>query len=475
MLRAADGVPHEMSLISEPRTVCARCRRPERVCYCRHLTSIDTVTRVVLLQHPRERDVAIGTARMASLCLPNSELHVGVSWEGSAELDRALSDPARPAVLLYPGEGARNVSTHPPSGPVTLVVVDGTWWQARKLVRQNPRLAALPRYAFVPLAPTEYRIRKEPQETYVSTIEALVHVLSVLEGDAARFEALLVPFRAMIDAQIEHQRRLHGARARHAKKRDRGPWHPHLPAVLRERPEDLVCVIGEANAWPCNAITKRPAHPDELVQWLACRPSTGEVFEAFAAPSYPLGPNTSTHTRLPVERILSGGTVSDVLSRWEAFARPDDVWCTWGHYAASLFARSGGPLPGQRLDLRVLTRAFLQNKVGQLEDAAERLEAWCETPHDMQRSLRSCPRGVGTPRASPVGRGGACLPVMGKDEEAGVFEENTSLLGELGTAPVLGAGRGGVRLGQLLHLTRRLVEVASTPRIQARPASGDSP
>src|SRR6478609_8486264 len=90
----------------EPRAVCARCRRPESVCYCKHLTSIETKTRIVLLQHPRERDMAIGTARMASLCLPNAELHVGVRWQGSTALAEALSDPARPAALLYPGEGA---------------------------------------------------------------------------------------------------------------------------------------------------------------------------------------------------------------------------------------------------------------------------------------------------------------------------------------------------------------------------------
>jgi len=96
----------------EPRAVCLRCRRPESVCYCRHITPLDTATRVVLLQHPRERDVAIGTARMASLCLPNSELHVGVRWQGSSALARALSDPSRPAALLYPGEGAIDVDTY---------------------------------------------------------------------------------------------------------------------------------------------------------------------------------------------------------------------------------------------------------------------------------------------------------------------------------------------------------------------------
>jgi DTW domain-containing protein YfiP len=164
---------------AEPRAVCGRCRRPESVCYCRHVTTLETKTRVVLLQHPRERDVAFGTAHMASLCLAGAELHVGVKFGGSPALTRALSDPERPAILLYPGEGAIDVSEDPPKGPVTLVVVDGTWWQARKVVRQNPELAALPRYSFRPPRPSEYRIRREPEEEYVSTIEALVHVLGV--------------------------------------------------------------------------------------------------------------------------------------------------------------------------------------------------------------------------------------------------------------------------------------------------------
>ena len=99
---------------ASPRPTCPACRRPASVCYCPHVRPLPTRTRVVLLQHPRERDVAIGTARMASLCLPNSELHVGVHWRGSTALARALSDPGRPAALLYPGEGAVDVLAHPP-------------------------------------------------------------------------------------------------------------------------------------------------------------------------------------------------------------------------------------------------------------------------------------------------------------------------------------------------------------------------
>jgi hypothetical protein len=306
---------------------------------------------------------------MASLCLPGAELHVGVKWDGSPELARALSDPARPAVLLYPGEGAIDVAKHPPPGPVTLIVVDGTWWQARKLVRANLELARLPRYAFTPPAPSEYRIRREPHETYVSTLEALVHVLGVLEGDRARFQALLAPFRAMIDAQIDCQARFSGARLRHAKPpRRRGL---RLPRSLHDRREDLVCVVGEANAWPYRARGADPTYPDELVHWAARRLHSGETFDLQSAPRQPLAPGTPSHVGLTAAQLESGGTLGDLMERWRAFVRQKDVICSWGRYATSLFVEAGGYLPTARLDLRQVARVFTEGKVGTLEGFVE--------------------------------------------------------------------------------------------------------
>ena len=352
----------------EPRAVCQRCRRPQSVCYCRHITPLETVTRVVLLQHPRERDVAIGTARMASLCLPNSELHVGVRWQGSSALARALSDPSRPAALLYPGANAIDVVKSPPRGPVTLIVVDGTWWQTKKLVRENPELAALPRYAFVPPEPSEYRIRREPKESYVSTIEALVHVLGALEGNPERFRALLAPFRAMIDSQIDHESRLHGSRVRYARMKEKTSKGPRVPALFRERSDDLVCVVGEANAWPYGSTPRTDEVPDELVAWVACRPSTGETFEAVVAPRGALAPNTPTHVGLSAERLHAGGSLSAFLEAWRAFVRDTDVVCSWGRYATKLLVASGGRLPVDRVDLRQVARVLESGKVGSLEE-----------------------------------------------------------------------------------------------------------
>jgi hypothetical protein len=302
---------------------------------------------------------------MASLCLPSAELHVGTCVQGNPALARALADPARPCVLLYPGEGAIDVTKHPPLGPVTLVVVDGTWSQAKKIVKHDPQLSALPRYAFTPDTPSEYRIRREPAAECVSTIEALMHVLGALEGDEARFRALLVPFRAMVDAQIAHQ--TNGGRARTRKLRPPRPVKPRVPPMLRERANDLVCVVGEVNAWPYSS-PQRCRFPEELVHWVAVRVATGDMFECILAPQHPLAPGTLRWVELPKETIEGGVHLSELAERWAAFSRHDDVVVSWGRYATNVFNAAGQTLPERRIDAREAARSWARGKVGTLDD-----------------------------------------------------------------------------------------------------------
>jgi DTW domain-containing protein YfiP len=353
--------------VREPRATCTACRRPRSVCYCGHVTAIETATRVLLLQHPRERDVPIGTARMASLCLKNAELHVGLRWPGTEAVARALSDPARPAALLYPGPGAIDVMSRPPHGPVTLVVVDGTWSQTRKVVRDNPVLAALPRYAFTPSSPSEYRIRREPDAAFVSTIEALALVLGALEGDPERFRALLRPFRAMVDTQLACEARFRDTPPRHVRPSRAPPAPPRVPRCLRDRADDLVCVAGEANAWPYGS-RERVACADELVHWVARRLKTGETFDAVVAPRSALSPATPRYVGLPAGVLVAGGSAEELRERWRAFVRDADVVCSWGRYATALFVATGAFLPVARLDLRQVARVWTRGKVGTLED-----------------------------------------------------------------------------------------------------------
>lgn len=387
----------------EPREVCQRCRRPVSVCYCQYLTRIETTTSIVLLQHPRERDMPIGTAHMASLCLPNSRLLVGFDWQNSNELARLLADPSRPPALLYPGDTATDLNDLA-KGARTLVVVDGTWANTRKMVNRNPVLANLPRVAFRPERASEYRIRREPNIDSVSTIEALMYVLGALEGGTERFAGLLVPFRKMIDAQLLCQEQRGTARNRH--KRRAKSNHLPLPAELLENSDRIVCVGGEANAWPCRDLEHRAQYADELVQWVAYRLGTGECFECFVAPRNPLSPSTPSHLGLDADTLHLGGSLETLLEKWRAFVRDDDIVCSWGRYATTLFAESGGFLPQKHHDLRLVTKNLLKKPIG--------------TQEEFHSSLNSKPK------------------------------------------PPIGSGRAGMRLEQLTQIARYLRQRASS-------------
>lgn len=180
--------------------MCGHCRRPAVVCWCTTLRPVASATRVLILQHPRERRVAIGTGRMTHLALPNSELHEGIVFEEHARV-RAM---AAQGALLFPGSAARAPREFRAAPPPVLVVLDGTWSQARSLYRLNPFLHGLPRIAFRPETPSGYRIRREPAPECWSTIEAVAHVLGEFEADTSRFAQLLDPFHDLVAMQIAH-------------------------------------------------------------------------------------------------------------------------------------------------------------------------------------------------------------------------------------------------------------------------------
>lgn len=184
-----------------PRPRCERCQRPLAHCLCPLIPDLASHTRVVLLQHPSETSHALNTARLAALGLANAQLQVGEVFD---DLQALLATPGYRPVVLFPGDDAQVVQPYtatPGLLPLLLIVPDGTWRKARKLLYLNPLLAALPRVTLTEVLPSRYRLRKAPQPGALSTIEAVVQALNVLEAPRS-FDALLRPFEALIDGQI---------------------------------------------------------------------------------------------------------------------------------------------------------------------------------------------------------------------------------------------------------------------------------
>ena len=191
-----------------------------------------TGARFVLLMHPKEfkREKA-ATGRLTHLCLADSEVHMALECDAHPAVQAILGDPACYPVLLYPGEGARDLSkgelTAADLGGRRLVVflLDATWGRARKMLKLSPRLQRLPRVAFSAAAPSRYVIKRQPQAGCLSTLEAVHEALLALERHGLdryeRPDQLLAVFDRMQQFHIDCAR--DAARTDHRCHRAAGP------------------------------------------------------------------------------------------------------------------------------------------------------------------------------------------------------------------------------------------------------------
>ena len=182
------------------RALCTRCLRPESHCLCALIPALSCRTRLLVLQHPSEARHALNTARLAVLGLAGARRVVGETftpdvWETPGYAPRLLF-PGPAAEVLTPGYGQEL------DQPIQLIVPDGTWGHARKLLHINPELAALPRVMLPAGLTTRYRVRHADIPGALSTIEAVTHALNAIESPL-NVDALLRPFEALIDGQIE--------------------------------------------------------------------------------------------------------------------------------------------------------------------------------------------------------------------------------------------------------------------------------
>jgi DTW domain-containing protein len=188
---------------------------------------------VLVLQHPREKKEALATAPVLVAALGRAALATGLSWRNlSAALGRP-ADPGRWAVLYLgsargagrggPGEIVvldRRGEPAPDQeaalkGIAGIVLLDGSWKEAKSLWWRNPWLLKLRRLVLDPVRPSRYRaLRREPRREALSTLEAAALALSHLDPRsgaaaalAARLDELLAEAASAARQRVEKDRR----------------------------------------------------------------------------------------------------------------------------------------------------------------------------------------------------------------------------------------------------------------------------
>lgn len=181
------------------RPRCEACQRPTERCLCPLIPHLPHRCPVLVLQHTSESRHALNTARLAVLGLQQAQLWVGESF---SQLNAYLAAFRHP-VLLFPGPEAQTVEQWRAAQrePDLLIVPDGTWRKARKILYANPCLQELPRLQLNVAEASRYRVRKAPDAQSLASIEAIAQVLAELQPEQS-YAALLRPFEQLIEEQI---------------------------------------------------------------------------------------------------------------------------------------------------------------------------------------------------------------------------------------------------------------------------------
>jgi DTW domain-containing protein YfiP len=175
------------------RETCYRCFWPKPLCWCPSIVPMATRTRLVFLMHPKEyKQEKAATGRLTHLCLPNSEIVMGIGFDAHERVQELIADPSNLPVLLYPGRDAINLSDADSAARVrqlagenrerrlVVFVLDATWPLARKMLNLSPTLKQLPRVMFTASTPSRYVIKQQPMPGCLSTLEAVHELLTAL-------------------------------------------------------------------------------------------------------------------------------------------------------------------------------------------------------------------------------------------------------------------------------------------------------
>ena len=343
------------------RAECYRCHKPALTCICNRLPLVQNRTEVIVLQHPRERLHPIGTARFARLGLARSTVHV--AWNAGARESQAPEWLAPGTGLLYPSAHARELQGLPAAErPERLLVLDGTWHTARTLYRDKLWLQRLPHYRLLPEQPGRYRLRREPQHDYVSTIEAIVEALRILEPETPGLVELLQAFDAMIDRQIDLASERRGAK-RTRKGRRPKPMR-RIPHALVEGYARLIVLYGES---------ARPASGDarEFVYLVAEALGSGARFACLSRPSSGLPePEHMQHMGVTQADFAQAVSPDELCRRWQAFSAgcgPAPLFAAWNQRTLDLLAKATGQ-PLSRIALKGAYRAVHGSDAQSLEE-----------------------------------------------------------------------------------------------------------
>lgn len=201
-------------IYSQQRNLCLKCLKSMKACLCSYIRPFFTKAEFIFLMHPKEaKKEKVGTGRMTQLCLQNSRLIIGEKFGQADEVAGLLKDSGRQNLVLYPGPRSLNLSEQDyplewAGSPKRIFIIDGTWHEAKSMMRESCALHPIPRISFSSAYRSRFSIKQQPSGLCLSTAESVYYLLNELHKrgheslNQNQHHQLLDHLKRMVDYQI---------------------------------------------------------------------------------------------------------------------------------------------------------------------------------------------------------------------------------------------------------------------------------
>lgn len=191
-------------------TRCQRCLLAQPLCICAQITPAHCASAVCLLMYHNESFKPSNTGRLIADIVPDNYAFRWDRTEPDPALLALLANPKYQPFVVFPAENlpvervCYQIEKQPNKTPL-FIFLDGTWREAKKMIRKSPYLDNLPVLAIAPQQLSDYKLRVAPHAHQLGTAEVAIMVLQLAnELDAAT--KLTHHFIAFRDAYLRGKR-----------------------------------------------------------------------------------------------------------------------------------------------------------------------------------------------------------------------------------------------------------------------------
>ncbi|MEI8704737.1 tRNA-uridine aminocarboxypropyltransferase [Pseudoalteromonas sp. B62] len=181
---------------------CEQCLIAKHYCICKGVEQADCTAAVCLLMYHNESFKPSNTGRLIAEIVPDNHAFRWDRTDPNSALLALINDSQYQPMVVFPAEDVEEgraiteVSIELGKKPL-FIFLDGTWREAKKMIRKSPYLDNLPVLSVTADKLSDYRLRVAPHAHQLGTAEVAIMVLALAgEMDAStKLEQHFIKFR----------------------------------------------------------------------------------------------------------------------------------------------------------------------------------------------------------------------------------------------------------------------------------------